>query len=523
MFRDIGNYIRLAYAGYVMTREGLLRLVPEASLAPVAKLTLKTLRLLERRDFRDKACLHRLSEAFTELGPSWIKLGQFLSTRPDIIGAALASDLEQLQDQLPPFPQAEAEAIIAQALGKPVTEIFVSFGPAIAAASIAQVHKAQIEKNGVIETVAVKVLRPHVRAWFSRDLSAFFTAARLFERFNPSLRRLHPVGVVETLRASVAVEMDLRLEAAALSEMADNIKNDPDFHLPHVEWNLTTQNVLTTGWIEGIPLNDLEAVRAAGHDFKNLARILLQNFLRHALRDGFFHADLHQGNLFVDAQGRIAAVDLGIMGRLGTTERRFLAEILWSFIRRDYMRGADVHFDAGYVPPHHSRELFAQALRAIGEPIQQKKAQEISMARVLGQLFEYTELFDMETQLQLVMLQKTMVVTEGVARTLDPDLDIWAISEPVVSEWMQDNLGPKGQIKLANRTGRELGRFVLSMPQQLQNIRVITDYLAGMSVKGITLSDQSIRKIASARTKSMRWQTAALWLIALSLLGLLIF
>ena len=322
-----------------------------------------------------------------------------------------------------PFPDAEARAKVAAALGKPVEELFLSFSPPVAAASIAQVHKAEIAgADGRTRPVAVKVLRPGIRRRFKRDLATFYEAARFVERYDPASRRLRPKAVVDTLARSVAIEMDLRLEAAALSEMAESTAADQGFRVPKVLWDLTARDVLTLEWIDGIKLSDLDGLRAAGHELPAIARRLMQAFLRHALRDGFFHADMHQGNLFVDAAGDIVAVDFGIMGRLGKSERRFLAEILFGFIRRDYRRIAEVHFEAGYVPDRHSIDDFAQALRAIGEPIHGQRAADISMARLLTLLFEVTELFDMQTRPELLLVQKTMVVVEGVARTLDPRL-----------------------------------------------------------------------------------------------------
>jgi ubiquinone biosynthesis protein len=516
MLGVVGDFWRLSRADYVVAREGLLRFVPAEKLSFPARLLLRLARLVERPAAEKEARPKSFSKALSRLGPSWIKLGQFLSTRPDIVGAVMARDLEHLQDRLPPFPQKQAVQKIEKAFGKPLDEIFVSFGPPVAAASIAQVHRAQLRTGGVIEDVAVKVLRPHIERRFSRDLRAFFTAARLIEFFSPASRRLHPVGVVQTLARSVAMEMDMRLEAAALSEMAENTVNDEDFIVPQVKWAAVAQDVLTTEWIEGTPLNDMAALKAAKHDLKKLAQSLMQNFLKHALRDGFFHADMHQGNLFVDAEGRIVAVDFGIMGRINEKERRFLAEILWGFIIRDYKRGAEAHFEAGYVPRHQSRAVFAQALRAIGEPIHEKKASDISMARVLGQLLEYTELFHMETRCELILLQKTMAVTEGVARNLDPDFDMWETAKPVVEAWMRDNLGAKGQGRLATNALRELSKFVRDLPEHLQNLNQMTR-------EGLRLSPDSIARLAKEQEKARRWQTAALWAIALALFALLLF
>ncbi len=444
----IGGLVHLARnlrAGLVLAREGALALVDPSVLPPSARLALRLARLIERRDLGDGA--PRLSTALTRLGPSYVKVGQFLATRPDIVGVAAARDLERLQDRMPPFPQAQAVRAVELALGRPIDALFTHFGEPVAAASIAQVHKARIRTPEGEEIVAVKVMRPGVRERFFRDLQAMRAAARLFARVVPDAQRLKPQEVVEALARSVSVEMDLRLEAAAVSELAENTRDDPDFRVPKPEWDLTARDVLTTTWIDGFRLNDVAALDAAGIDRVVLARTVIQSFLRHAIRDGYFHADMHPGNLFVDEGGRLVAVDFGIMGRLGMKERRFLAEILLGFIRRDYLRVAQVHFEAGYVPPHHSVEDFAQAIRAIGEPIHDRRADEISMAKLLTLLFEITALFDMATRVELVMLQKTMVVVEGVARSLDPKLDMWTTSEPVVRTWIERHLGPLGRIE----------------------------------------------------------------------------
>ncbi len=421
-----------------------------------------------RKNGADAGNQARLSAALTALGPSYIKLGQFLATRDDIIGRELARDLSSLQDRLPPFSQDEAVKAVEAALEAPIDTLFAEFGPPVAAASIAQVHKAKVKTpDGTLKDVAVKVLRPGIEQRFQKDLDSYVFAARMIERFHPPSRRLRPLAVVDTLAKSVAIEMDLRMEAAAISEMADNIKDDEGFRVPTVDWTRSARRVLTLEWIDGIPIGDLDKLRAAGHDLKALGRDLVQTFLRHAMRDGFFHADMHQGNLFVDAKGDIVAVDFGIMGRLSMKERRFLAEILYGFITRDYTRVAEVHFEAGYVPRKHSVAQFAQALRAIGEPIMDRPASEISMAQLLGQLFQYTEVFDMETRPELILLQKTMVVVEGVGRSLDPDLNIWVVAEPVAKEWLESQLGAGARLEQAAESAVSVGRFVGDIPKLL--------------------------------------------------------
>ena len=510
------HLVRLGRAGFVFAREGVFGIVDPTAVPVPARPFLRLARLIERRT--TSTADTRLSAALTRLGPSYVKLGQFLATRPDVVGAALALDLERLQDQMPPFPQGEAEAAVAASFGKPLKSVFLGFGPPVAAASIAQVHRATVETAGEPRAVAVKVLRPGVEKRFHADLGAFTFAALHAENFSPEARRLRLIEVVDTLRRSVMVEMDFRLEAAALSEMAENTKDDPDFRVPAVDWDRTTKEVLTLEWIDATPLSDRARLVAKGFDLPKLGRVLIQTFLRHALRDGFFHADMHPGNLFVDDDGRLIAVDFGIMGRLGPKERLFLAEILHGFITRDYQRTAEVHFEAGYVPPHHSVENFAQAIRAIGEPIHNRTAEDISMAKLLTLLFEVTGLFDMRTRPELLLLQKTMMVVEGVGRSLDPKLDMWTTAEPVVREWMTRHLGPAGKLESAAQGMAEVGRFVGSAPGLLTRGARVLDQLDEITRDGLVLSPQTLAEIDKAERRRSRWTVAALWVIAALLL-----
>jgi ubiquinone biosynthesis protein len=510
------HVVRLCRAGFVFAREGVFGLIDPGAVPVPARPLLRMARLFERRNKGNAEA--RLSTALSRLGPSYVKLGQFLATRPDVVGAALARDLERLQDHMPPFPQDEAEAVIAAALGKPVRSAFLSLGPPVAAASIAQVHRAEIDSPDGRRPVAVKVLRPGVERRFHDDLGAFTFAARLAENSSADARRLRLIEVVDTLRRSVAVEMDFRLEAAALSEMAENTKDDPDFRVPTVDWDRTAKDVLTMEWIDGTPLNDRATLAAKGFDLPKLGRTVIQTFLRHALRDGFFHADMHPGNLFADDEGRLVAVDFGIMGRLGAKERLFLAEILLGFITRDYRRVAEVHFEAGYVPGHHSVENFAQAIRAIGEPIHNRTAEDISMAKLLTLLFEVTGLFDMRTRPELLLLQKTMVVVEGVARSLDPKLDMWTTAEPVVREWMTRHLGPAGKIENAAEGIAEVGRLVGSAPGLLRRGALVLERLDEVTRDGLLLSPLTITEMGRAESRRSRWTVVALWAIAVLLL-----
>ena len=512
---DPASLLRLAEAGFRLTRAGMFSLVDPEMLPAGPAAAVRLARLFGPRDLTDTERAERLNTAFHKLGPSYIKLGQFLATRADIVGDEAASVLGRLRDEIPPFPDAEARALVAQSLGQPVESLFRSFSVPVAAASIAQVHKAELGGGeGGQRVVAVKILRPGVRQRFRRDLASFFAAARLVERVDPASRRLKPVVVVETLARSVAIEMDLRLEAAALSEMAELTAGDQGFRVPKVEWEFTTRDVLTLEWIDGIKLSDRAGLVAAGHDLKTVARRLMQAFLRQALRDGFFHADMHQGNFFVDAAGNIVAIDFGIMGRLGRKERRFLAEILYGFIRRDYRRVAEVHFEAGYVPRSHAVDDFAQAIRAIGEPIHGQSASSISMARLLTLLFEITEIFDMQTRPELILLQKTMMVVEGVARSLDPGFDMWSTSEPVIAEWIERNLGPQGQIEMAVEGLGALGRFAGELPELARRAERLSAEFAEMGERGIRLDPDTVADIGAAEAREGRWGRVALVVIA---------
>ncbi len=462
-----------------------------------------------------------LPAALTTLGPSYIKLGQFLATRDDIVGPALATDLSQLQDRLPPFPQEEAEHAVAEALERPLSELFVEFSPAIAAASIAQVHRAKVkDADGTLRDVAVKVLRPGIEKRFARDLDSFYFAARMIEKSHPPARRLKPHAVVDTLARSVMLEMDLRMEAAAISEMAQNVAGDLGFLVPKVDWTRSARRVLTLDWIDGIPLSDHARLRAEGHDLPKLGQTLLQSFLRHAMRDGFFHADMHPGNLFVDASGDIVAVDFGIMGRLTLKERRFLAEILHGFITRDFRRVAEVHFEAGYVPQSQSVAEFAQAMRAVGEPLLDRTAEDISMAQLLGQLFQYTEVFSMQTRPELILLQKTMVVVEGVSRSLDPKLNMWVTAEPIAREWVEHNLGAEGRMQEAAQGAAEIGRFMGEVPRLLRQAEAVGDSFASMAQDGVRLDDATVARLAEAQRRQDRPQRIALWIAALALVAI---
>ncbi|OUS38093.1 2-polyprenylphenol 6-hydroxylase [Rhodobacterales bacterium 56_14_T64] len=463
------NIIRLIRTGATLERTGAMSVVLDAFDAP------KPLRILAHTlgwpfkwlGHKGDPDMPALTRALTALGPAYIKLGQMLSTRPDVVGEDLALQLRVLQDKLPPFSKADAMAEVERELGLPVDQIFSEFSEPIAAASIAQVHRARLADSG--KEVAVKVLRPGIERAFNKDVDAFYFAARIVDLFAPSARRLKPMDVIEHFDGIVQAELDLRLESASASEFAANTSQDEGFQLPTIQWNYSARRVMTLDWADGEALGDNEALDAAGHDRRALGERVLGLFLRHALRDGFFHADMHQGNLKVAANGDIIAYDFGIMGHIDEYTRRVYAEILYGFIKRDYKRVAEVHFEAGYVPADRDVDEFARALRAVGEPIFGMNASGISMGRLLHYLFEVTERFGMETRTELILLQRTMVVVEGVARSLDPQVNIWEVAHPVVADYIKKSIGPRAVIKDLMSTAQVMARFGPRLPALVES------------------------------------------------------
>ena len=463
------NIVRLVRTLATLERTGAIGVVLEAFQAPprlrfVARVLGWPFKWL---GLRGDLSLPPATRALTALGPAYIKFGQILSTRPDIVGDALAVQLKYLQDKLPPFPTAIAKRMIEDELRQPVDQIFASFSEPVAAASIAQVHKAVLRDTG--QEVAVKVLRPGIERAFAKDIDAFWLAASVIDRLAPGARRLRPLEVIAHFEGVVLGELDLRLESAAAGEFAANTAGDAGFQVPKPVWDLSARHVMTIGWAEGLSMSDTEGLDAAGHDRTRLASRVLQLFLSHALRDGYFHADMHQGNLKVAANGDIIAYDFGIMGRLDEYTRRVYAEILFGFIRRDYRRVAEVHFEAGYVPPDRDIDEFARALRVVGEPIFGMDASRISMARLLAYLFEVTERFGMATRTELILLQRTMVVVEGVARSLDPQVNIWQVAQPIVEGYIKQNIGPRALLRDLARTALVLARFAPKLPRLVED------------------------------------------------------
>ncbi len=386
----------------------------------------------------------RYAAAFQAIGPAAIKLGQTLATRPDLVGEEAANDLLTLQDALPPVAFPAIRAQIESALGRPLDQLFSRFDETpVGAASIAQVHKG-VTSDG--RKVAVKVLRPGVADQFTRDIQTYEWAAAHLEQIGGEARRLRPRLVIANLKRWTARELDLRREAASSSELAEAMASEPGYTVPAIDWDRTAGRVMTMEWVDGIKISDRAAIVAAGHDPSVLAARLVNTFLRQAIAEGFFHADMHQGNLFVTPEGKIAAIDFGIMGRIDRRARLWLAEILYGLITGNYRRVAEIHFEAQYVPSHHNVAEFATALRAVGEPMRGKPVKDLSVGQMLDGLFAITRDFDMETQPHLLLLQKTMVMVEGVATALDPDINMWETSGPYVQSWLRDELGPEAKI-----------------------------------------------------------------------------
>ena len=410
----------------------------------------------------------KLCNALQGMGTTFIKLGQFLATRPDIIGENISKELEKLQDKLPAFGSREAKNILREEIGKENFDKITNISEPMAAASIAQVHFAKINVSGQNKDVAIKILRPNIEKIFNEELDALMLLAYIVQSLIKKTKRLKLVEVVQLLREITNVEMDLRFEAAAANEFYENTKNDVGFNVPKIYWNQTSKKVLCLEKVDGISIREVENLKSLNIDIKKLAKDIIQHFLKHAVRDGFFHADMHQGNLFITKDANIVPVDFGIMGRLDKNNRKYLAEILYGFIKRDYKKVAEVHFLAGLISKKVSKDEFAQALRSIGEPIFGQSVKNISGGKLLSQLFEITEKFNMQTQIQLLLLQKTMVVVEGVARKLDPDTNIWNISRPILENWLREVKDP---INKANEFVNEASDVLKRLP----NLPIIMD------------------------------------------------
>ena len=448
----------------------------------------------------------KLCKSIEGMGTTFIKLGQFLATRPDIISEDLSRSLEKLQDKLPPFSIDAAREIVKKNLGQETFNLIINFSEPIAAASIAQVHKAQISDNGTIKDVAIKILRPSIKKKFNEEIDALMLLAYLIESLVKKTKRLKLIEVVFLLKEITNHEMDLRFEAAAANEYFENTKNDAGFKVPKIYWNYTSEEVLTLDWVEGVSIREKDILKEKNIDIESIANDIIQHFLRHAVRDGFFHADMHQGNLLINESGQIVPIDFGIMGRLDKLSRRFLAEILFGFIQRDYKKVAEVHILAGLVPQTVQIDELAQALRSIGEPIFGQSVKDISGGKLLKQLFNITEKFNMQTQPQLLLLQKTMVVVEGVARKLNPNTNIWSTSRPVLEKWLKQTKDPINNISETLKETSEAIKRLPEFPKMMDKANQALTYLASGKIPDDSNSYSALKE-KELELKSFRNQS----------------
>ena len=463
----------------------------------------------------------KLSSSLQSMGTTFIKLGQFLATRPDIIGDELSKELENLQDKLPPFQIDQAKKIIKNDLGENTYNSIINLSEPVAAASIAQVHKAQINDDGTLKDVAIKILRPDIKRIFNEEIDAMMLFAFIIESLVKKTKRLKLVEVVFLLKEITNLEMDLRFEAAAANEYAENTKNDAGFRVPQIYWNFTSGNVMTLDWIDGISIRETEELKKRDINTNKIAEDIIQHFLRHAVRDGFFHADMHQGNIFIDESGQIVPIDFGIMGRLDKMSKRFLAEILFGFIQRDYKKVAEVHLIAGLVPKEVQIDDLAQALRSIGEPIFGQTVKDISGGRLLKQLFDVTEKFNMQTQPQLLMLQKTMVVVEGVARKLNPDTNIWTTSKPVLENWLKETKDPLSTLNETIKNTSEVIKRLPEFPEIMDKANQALTYLASGQ---IPQNSNSYNELNNKKSEMMAFRNQSIiGILILVIFGLLVF
>jgi ubiquinone biosynthesis protein len=501
MFDALSDYLRLARAGAVMVRHDVV--IPSAYRSRMpwpARFAGAVLRLLPGGGASGRPG-ERFARALERLGPAWIKLGQFMATRPDVIGVQAATDLSRLKDALPPFPKAQAIVSLRAEFGPDADRLFAGLGEPVAAASVAQVHRLETPQGAK----AVKILRPGIERKMELELRAMRRIAYSAQRRGPAeVKRMEPAAFIDTMARSLTREMDLRFEAGAASEFGEIAAVDSYVFAPGVDWERTSQRVLTTDWIEGRSLTDPGAIGSA--DRIDLANRITRGFLACALDHGFFHADLHEGNMILAPDGRLVLVDFGIMGRIGPDERLFLAEILKGFLERDYKRVSEVHFEAGYVPANHSMDDFAQALRSVGEPIFGKDAKEVSMARVLLQLFDITRQFGMHLRPELILLQKTMVQVEGVARSIDPSHNIWQAAKPIVDRWTRREFGPEGLRKLVLTTARDA----------LARLRRLPDTLERLDVALNRVADQRLATTVQRRSPNWAWLLTGSVVAALS-------
>ena len=521
MFRKIFILFRIARRLAISDAVEIISKIHQPPIIIKTLLNIFSFSFSKKNDSPKKSDEDKLCESIQGMGTTFIKLGQFLATRPDIIGEEISKKLEKLQDRLPPFSMQDAKNILKESLGEDNFNSILNLSEPVAAASIAQVHKAQINENGTIKDVAIKILRPEIRKVFNEEIDALMLLAYIIQSTVTKTKRLKLVEVVFLLKEITNHEMDLRFEAAAANEFAENTKNDAGFFVPKIYWNYTSEKVLALDWVDGVSIREKDLINDRNIDVKNIASNIIQHFLRHAVRDGFFHADMHQGNLFINESGQIVPIDFGIMGRIDKLNRRYLAEILFGFIQRDYKKVAEVHLIAGLVPNDVNVDELAQALRSIGEPIFGQSVKDISGGRLLKQLFDITEKFNMPTQPQLLLLQKTMVVVEGVARKLNPETNIWETSRPVLEKWLRETKDPINNFTETLKDSAEVLKKLPELPQMMEKANQALTFLASGQIPQNTNS-YSAMKNKELEMKSFRNQSI-IGLLLLVFIGFLVF
>ena len=521
MFRKIFILFRIARRLAISDAVEIISKIHQPPIIIKTLLNIFSFSFSKKNDSPDKSDEDKLCESIQGMGTTFIKLGQFLATRPDIIGEEVSKKLEKLQDRLPPFTMQEAKNILKESLGSDNFNSILKLSEPVAAASIAQVHKAQINENGTLKDVAIKILRPEIRKVFNDEIDALMLLAYIIQSTVTKTKRLKLVEVVFLLKEITNHEMDLRFEAAAANEFAENTKNDSGFFVPKIYWNYTSEKVLTLDWVDGVSIREKDLINEKNIDVKNISSNIIQHFLRHAVRDGFFHADMHQGNLFINNSGQIVPIDFGIMGRIDKLNRRYLAEILFGFIQRDYKKVAEVHLVAGLVPNNVNVDELAQALRSIGEPIFGQSVKDISGGRLLKQLFDITEKFNMPTQPQLLLLQKTMVVVEGVARKLNPETNIWETSRPVLEKWLRETKDPINNFTETIKDSAEVLKKLPELPQMMEKANQALTFLASGQIPQNTNS-YSAMKNKELEMKSFRNQSI-IGLLLLVFIGFMVF
>ena len=467
--------VRLIHINWVLLRHGLDEVVLAAHLFRPVRFVRFLSPFYWTSRGRRPAFGVRIRRALEDLGPIYVKFGQILSTRRDLLPDDIADELARLQDEVPPFPGEQARTIIDKALGSPVGEVFAEFSEApLASASIAQVHAARLQDG---REVVVKVLRPGIEKTIRRDVDLLFTIARLARRYSSEARRLRPVEVVQEYEKTIFDELDLLREAANASQLRRNFLGSEQLYVPEVFWDYCRPNVMVMERIYGTPVDEIDQLRAQGISMQMLGERGVEIFFTQVFRDNFFHADMHPGNIFVAPDGRYIGVDFGIMGTLTTEDQRYLAENLLAFFERDYRRVAELHVESGWVPASTRVDEFESAIRTVSEPIYERPISEISFGHFLLRLFQTARRFNMEVQPQLVLLQKTLLNIEGLGRQLYPELDLWNTAKPFLQNWMNDQVGPRSFVNRLRRTLPRASEQLPALPELAH--KVLSDAAEG--------------------------------------------